>query len=136
MSPATLAWLSAFCFTQAVEIPIYVVAIRRARDRDDAREPDLPELPAWAETAPARIAAAFGASLVTHPIVWFLIPRLPLGSYGAMIVFAETFAVVAEGFYFAALGLAPLRRAMLWALVANVTSASLGLASRHVLGWP
>lgn len=131
MSPATLAWLSAFCFTQAVEVPIYVAAIRRARDRDDA-----PRLPAWVDTVPARIAAAFGASLVTHPVVWFVIPKLPLGSYARMVIVAEAFAIVAEGLYFAALGLADLRRTMGWALVANLASVTLGLASRAAIGWP
>lgn len=131
MSPATLAWLSAFCFTQAVEIPIYALALRSAHEREPAID-----LPPWTDTVPARLVAAFGASLVTHPIVWFLIPRIPFGSYEAMVLFAETFAVVAEGFYFAALGLLDLRRAMLWAFLANLTSVSLGFASRYAFGWP
>lgn len=87
-------------------------------------------------TRPALVAFAFGASLVTHPIVWFLIPRLPFGHYWVMVAFAEAFAVVAEGLYFSALGLFDLRRALWVTLLANAGSASLGLASRELWGWP
>jgi hypothetical protein len=127
MSPAIEAWLSAFAFTQIVEVPIYVAAIRRALRGDD-----LPRL----RGVPAQLAVAFGASLVTHPIVWFLIPRLRYDAYWVMVARAETFAVVVEGFYFYALYVFDLRRAMLWSLAANATSASLGLLSRWLFGWP
>jgi hypothetical protein len=104
-------WLSAFVFTQCVEIPIYT---RLAR---------------------ATLPAAFGASALTHPIVWFIIPELMQGrGYLAMVLVAETFAVVAEALY---LGLAfGVNRPLCWALLANVTSAGLGLLSRALLGWP
>ena len=57
------AWLSAFAFTQALEVPIYVVGL----GRDRAGGP-----PGW----PARVGLAFLASAVTHPCVWYVIPRI------------------------------------------------------------
>jgi hypothetical protein len=127
MSPETSAWLSAFAFTEAVEVPLYL-AFMRLRS-DDAR-------PRALDGVSGRLAVAFGASLVTHPIVWFLIPRIPAGSYAEMVARAEAFAVVAEGLYFYALGFFDLRRAMLWSLLANAASATLGLVSRSTFGWP
>jgi hypothetical protein len=120
-------WLLAFAFTQAIEMPIY----RR-----------------WAKTTWAQ---GFGASALTHPFVWFVIPGLvdraylawlaptpslrlgDFGRYALMVAVAETFAVVAEALYLAYLDR---RRPLLWALVANATSASLGLLSRHLFGVP
>ena len=40
-------------------------------------------------------AALLVGNALTHPVVWFLIPRL-VSSYGAYIVFAETFAFAVE----------------------------------------
>src|SRR5689334_18085550 len=93
MSPALSAWLSGFAFTQIVEVPIYVAAMRRTPSDD---HPLLRRLP-------VQIALAFGASLVTHPIVWFVIPRIRFDSYGQMVACAESFAVAVEALYFYAL---------------------------------
>ncbi|APR75547.1 Hypothetical protein A7982_00893 [Minicystis rosea] len=125
MTSATGAWLSAFLFTQAVEVPIYLTALRRA--------PADVEAPF---TGTAALAAAFSASLITHPIVWFLIPRIPASSYVEMALRAETFAVVVEGIYLYALGAMRLRPALLTSLIANAISVSLGLLSRSLFGWP
>jgi predicted PurR-regulated permease PerM len=116
-----MAWLSAYLFTQVVECPIYLFA-----QRDSSRR--------WR----AQMAIAFAASGITHPIVWFVIPPLwmnadQFGGYWTMVAIAEVFAVVAEGAFLWALGL---RRALLWALLANVASAGLGLLSRSLFGWP
>ncbi len=121
MSPDLRAWLDAFLFTQAVEVPIYVAAMRRLR-------PPVPVVTA--------VAIGFGASLITHPIVWFEIPRLPFRSYEQMVACAEAFAVVAEGLWLYAVGVFPMRRAMLVSLVANAASATLGLVLRYYVGWP
>ena len=117
-------WLSAFLFTQAVEVPIY---LRPLSGRS------------WS----ARVCLAFGASALTHPIVWFTFPELFLGatplmsrgpsSYWAMVVAAEGFAIVAEALYLRSLGA---RRSLAWALLANLASVCLGLLSRALLGWP
>jgi hypothetical protein len=103
-------WLVAFVFTQLVEVPIYTVALR------------------------ARPLAAFGASAVTHPIVWFVIfPFVPL-PYLGLVVLAESFAVVAEAIYFRVL--LGRRGVWLWSLVANAASFGTGLLSRWLFGVP
>ena len=117
------AWLDAFLFTQAIEIPIYVFAQRRQRVGNRA--------PEW-------ILAAFAASAVTHPVVWFVIPRFPwfgdvVYGYWLQIAVSETFAVVAEALLF---HLLCLRKAFLWSLAANAASAGLGLLLRELIGWP
>jgi hypothetical protein len=120
-------FMVAFAFTQLVEVPLFV---RLAR---------------------VRPAAAFGASLLTHPIVWFAIPLLwtwlytgavargllaplePLAynaGYGSL---AETFAVVVEGAYLRRLGV---RRPFLVALAVNATSAAIGTVTHLLTGWP
>jgi hypothetical protein len=127
MSPVIVAWLWAFFFTQAVEIPIYVAVIQRERRAGRARgELDLVE----------QIALTFGASAITHPIVWFVIPLLPYDSYWEMAVRAELFAVVAEGIYLYGLCLSGLGRAFGASLLANAASFGLGLLSRATFGWP
>jgi hypothetical protein len=102
------AWLTAFAFTQIVEVPIW----RRALD--------------------GRTLVAFGASTLTHPIVWFVFPHLGL-SPGMMLLSCETFAVVVEALYMRVFGL---RRALLWSLAANGASCGLGLLSRYLWGVP
>ena len=119
MPPYLHAWLSAFLFTQAVEVPIYAHALRRHR----AGAP----LPLW-----ARAALGFGASAITHPIVWFWFPA-HVRDYWAMVAQAEVFAVVVEALYMDVLGL---RWAFFWSLGANAASAGLGLLSRWLFGWP
>ncbi|MFS8067770.1 MAG: hypothetical protein ACMG6S_15505 [Byssovorax sp.] len=127
MAGALAAWISAFAFTQAVEIPLYVAVVRRSVRAGATSRP---------VSLAAQIALAFGASAVTHPIVWFLIPRIPYGPYAEMVARAELFAVIVEAFYFYVLEVFDLRRALLWSLAINATSASLGLLSRWAFGWP
>jgi hypothetical protein len=100
-----------------VEIPIDVFAL----------EHDGPPRPWW-----QRAIIAFGASAITHPIVWFVFPRIT-GNYNMMVLEAETFAVVVEAIYLRLFGL---RNALLWSIVANMASAGLGLGFRYFFGWP
>lgn len=89
---------------------------------------------ATGRTALARLAIAFGASALTHPVVWFVIPRVWSGSsYLAMVVVAEAFAWLAE-----ALWLARFRvpRALVWSFAANAASVAVGLTLRELTGWP
>jgi hypothetical protein len=102
-------WLAAFAITQLVEVPIYFLA-------QDGERP-------W----PQRLCLAFGASAVTHPFVWYLFPEL-IHPWWLMVVAAESFAVLVEAGWFAVFGL---RKALLWALVANGTSVCVGF----VLQW-
>jgi hypothetical protein len=104
------AWLLAFLFTQLVEVPIYWRLLR------------------------CRPLTAFGASAITHPIVWFVIapPNWP-APYLVRAITAELFAWLVEAAYFRLLGH---RRALLVALGANLASVALGLGCRALFGFP
>jgi hypothetical protein len=101
-------WPTAFLFTETIEIPIYAFALR------------------------GRLGVAFGASAITHPIVWFVIPVL-VPSYMMMVVVAETFAVLAEALWLRRWGLS---RALEWSFAANMASFGLGLTCRALWGVP
>lgn len=105
---ALVHWLAAFALTQLVEVPIYLRAQRR-------------------------FSVAFGASAITHPVVWFVVPLLWHGSYAGMVIVAETFAVVTEALW---LRRAEVPRAFTWSLVANGASVAVGFAVRALVGWP
>lgn len=106
------AWLAAFVFTQLVEVPIYVRFLR------------------------CGALTAFGASALTHPIIWFGLfqARVP-GTYLEKAIAAELFAWLAEAGYFR-WRLGPGRRALVWAACANGASLGLGLLSRRLFGAP
>lgn len=108
------AWLSAFLFTEAFEVPLYAAALRRR-----------PLLQA--------LGLAALASLLTHPFVWFLFPRLVPQPYWLMAVLAESFAVSVEALYLRAVG-AP--RPLLLSLLGNGASCGAGLLASAWLGWP
>ena len=98
--------------TQAVEMPIYGVALRKRR-------------------VVHALLVAFGASAITHPVVWFVFPRLEI-PYWWMVVAAELFAVGCEALYLRLLGV---RDAILWSLLANAASAGVGFVLRAGWGW-
>jgi hypothetical protein len=122
-----MPWFWAFLFTQVVEVPIYMRGIR------------------------ARFHEALGASSLTHPIVWFIIPSVwdtfylhviqrwaslwlaPSTRYVIMVVIAEVFAVVAEAIYFRIIGL---EKPWRWSLIANMASFGLGSLCRYWFGFP
>jgi hypothetical protein len=116
----------AFVLTQLLEAPIYVKALC------------------------VRRSVALGASAITHPIVWWVMPSLWRSLYSLCLsslslsetgyflgygVMAEGFAVLAEALYFRVFGVAS-QKALLWAIVANATSSLLGLVLRAATGWP
>lgn len=105
------AWFIAFLFTQLVEVPIYV------------------------RTLNCSIPVAFGASAITHPLVWFgfFNPWIE-ADYASRVIAAELFAWLVEAAYFAFLF--HKRHALRWALVANGASVSAGLLSRALFGIP
>lgn len=105
-------WLSAFAVTQAVEVPIYARALAHRSHR-------------W--------WWAFGASLITHPVVYWVFPRLWPGEYWTVVAAAEAFAVAVEAGYLTALGV---QRSVAWALIANASSVAVGLGLRWAIGWP
>jgi hypothetical protein len=112
-------WLAAFVFTQIVEVPIYLFAIARARARS---------------FRPIDLAIAFGASAITHPILWMLFPRsLSPRDYVIVTAFAEALVVLVEAAWLRLFGV---RRAIAWSLLANAASLGLGLISRALFGKP
>lgn len=118
MTPLT-AWLGAFALTQLVETPIHAAALG----------PDRP----WSR----RLLLGFGASALTHPIVFLGFPRLMpghfAGDYWTAVAAAEAFAVAVEALYLSRLGVA---RAIGWSLLANGASVVVGQLSRAAFGWP
>src|SRR4051812_27617370 len=102
-----IAWLTAFLFTQAIEVPIYLRA--------------------------TSFKVAFLASAFTHPIVWFVFPALLPGSYLGMVIAAELFAWAAETIWLRVNGV---ERAGLWAFIANSSSLCIGMALRSCCGVP
>jgi len=107
-------WLLAFLFTQVVEVPIYSVALKR-----------FP----WGP----RLAAAFGASLLTHPVVWALVGRYGGQGYWPIVAGSEALAVLIEAAYLRAFAA---RAAVLWSLLANASSLVLGILCRFMFGFP
>ncbi|MBS1120287.1 MAG: putative rane protein [Deltaproteobacteria bacterium] len=112
------AWLEAFVLTYVIEAAIALPMLRAA-------DPSLAR----------RAALCWFAQLVTHPAVWFIIPRLGL-SDPVTVVVAEIWALVLEGvFYALVFPSAGLRRAILVSIAANAASFSVGMALRafHVM---
>lgn len=98
-------WFTAFLITQIFEMPIYASALGGR---------------AWWK----RLLIAYGASALTHPLVWTAAMSFPSLNWWLVVAFAETFAVLVEAAYLHVHGL---ERAVLWALIANGTSFGLGL---------
>ena len=146
--PASFAL--AFAITQLVEVPIYLRALRGAPGSPPlAATPsatrEAPERPAPSRsstrTSVARRAAlAFGASALTHPIVWFVMPWAAMALHRAAVRaggpaldeagrtllyggLAEGFAVVAEALYLRGFRV---RRPLAWSLFANAASVIVG----------
>ncbi len=105
-------WAVAFAFTEIVEIPIY----RRVLD--------------------ARFFEAFGASAITHPLLWFVFVPLVRGhlSYATYAALGEALVVLVEAAWFALVF--KRKRALVASLAANGTSFLLGLVANAIFGWP
>lgn len=111
-------WATAFLFTQAVEVPIYLTGLDR-----------FARYGFW-----ARLGIATLLSTVSHPVVWFGFPRL-ISAYLPMVLAAECFAVGSEAAMLMAFKVRP-RYAFTLALFANLMSVGLGLLSRAAFGVP
>jgi hypothetical protein len=110
--PTVKAWLMAFLVTVAVEVPIVVWLTR-----------------AYPAGAPRRAALAVFAQLATHPLVWFVFPRIVGLTGRTSLLLSETWAWLGEtGFYLAALPGLPVARAMATSALANAASIAVGLA--------
>lgn len=129
-----LHWALAFGLTQAIEVPIYLRAMR--------------ERPRW-----QALAIAFGASSWTHPIVAFVIPALwrlafvPVAYIPGETPVTRDFLVRALGFFAVAEGFAitgealylrlfAVGHALRWSTAANLASSSIGAALTLLTGWP
>ena len=114
MSPPPLLWLVAFLWTVALELPIYVAILRK-------------RFTAW--WAPCLLT--LGVDLVTHPTLWYVVPRFE--PYETWVLVSEIGVVLVEGLLVAAalrLRPTPLRALGLgmWAsLAANAFSTVVGL---------
>lgn len=102
-----VAWLVAFAFTEIVEVPIY----RRMLG--------------------STFLEAFGASAVTHPLLWWVwVPamRRHMG-YAAYAATGEVLVVLVEALWFWLLFRRPRGRSFAASLVANGVSYVLGLVA-------
>lgn len=109
MSGVFAAWLRAFAFTQLVEVPIYRYGLR------------------------AGVLRAFGASAITHPIVWCI--AVYAGAWAPWAVraaFLEVSVVLVEAIWFGVTYGA--RRGLAWSLLANGVSFGLGLLAYRWFG--
>jgi hypothetical protein len=107
-------WAVAFLFTEAVETPIYAIALRHF------------------DRVPCLILA-FGASLLTHPFVWLFVSAVGDDGYWKAVVIAEIFAVLVEAGYLRALSVSSV---LGWSIFANASSFGLGLLSRMIWNIP
>ena len=127
----TQHWLVAFVFTQAVEVPIYTLALTRLGGQLRAPKTEAgPPLP-----LSLRLFVAFAASLVTHPVVWFVFPLLMQTGVGyvPMVAAAELFAVVIEALWLQRCRVSHPAR---WSVIANASSLCVGLGLRYAWGRP
>lgn len=124
--PSNVAeWLRAFVLTQMVELVVHAHAPGLTRP--------------WRE----RAAIGFGASAITHPIVWFVIPSAVYyalawpslsDEWWVAVAIGETFAVLGEAVWLRLFGVRAIV-ALGVSLFANAWSFSLGLIAYRALGW-
>jgi hypothetical protein len=109
--PTPRAWLVAFLITVAVETPIVVALTRRV---------GVP--------VPRRLLLAAFAQLATHPLVWFVFPRLVGVTGRTATLLSELWAWLAEAAFYALVfpGLA-VPRALGVSALANGASVAAGL---------
>jgi len=99
-------WFAAFVLTLVVEVPIAVLLLRRA-------EPDLRRL----------VLLVVFANLVSHPLVWYVVPQLVLVGTPSYTLVAEAWAIAVEAlFYWVTIRGLSARRAIAVAVAANAAS--------------
>jgi hypothetical protein len=103
MATSATLYLTALALTYAVELPL-LVALLRGR-----------------ATWPRILGAGFLASAVTHPLLWFVWPRVvPLESYALFLATGEGLVVAVEAVVIWALALGGRRAAWRVAVLASV----------------
>lgn len=102
-------WLVGFGLTLLFEAPIVLRLLARSEPR-------------WVR----RVTLFLFANLVTHPLVWFFFPMLPL-SRTVTLTISETWAFCGETVFYRMMGQrVSLRRAAVTSLLANAFSFSVG----------
>jgi hypothetical protein len=116
-------WLVIFTLTCVLELPIYLLPLR-------------PVLPLR-----LGIVLLLGLNLATHPIVWFLLPRI-FENQVHYVLAAEAFAVIVEGLILGALARRQRWEGWGWlsavglAFLANACSAGIGeVIAYRLVGW-
>lgn len=112
LSSYGVRWIVAFAFTQAIEVPLYLRLLR------------------------CRFWVAFGASAITHPILWFLFfPCVPF-AHRTKLVLGEITVCLVEAGYFRLVQRTRPATALWIAFVANAASLGAGEVSRWLFGFP
>jgi len=108
-----MTWLAAYLFTIAFEIPVIAWGLRRA----------FP-------SSLVLIVLTFGASAITHPLLWHFVPAVE--TVDARLLIAELIVALVEASFFhltwawKGAGNAHFRHCLLVALIANGISFGLG----------
>ena len=105
-----MTWIMAFTLTQVIEITVGMLFWR-----DDK------------VSSPKKVAILFGASLITHPMVWFIFPQIRDEggySYGEYLLMAESYAYGVEALYYYAFRV---KRPILLSVLANSGSFLTGV---------
>ena len=111
------AWLIGFGLTLSFEVPLVVWLLGDA-------------LPSMRH----RLAIAVFANLLTHPLVWFFFPQMPI-NYAPRVALSECWAFAGEAlFYWTVVSPISLARAGLISLAANLTSFGFGWIVVHRWG--
>ncbi len=98
------SWLAAFVLTQVLEIPVWMWAGRKVFSSKGRN-----------------FLCAFGASAITHPVLWFAFPW-GSGDYYLVLIVGETFVFVVEALWAKWWGLAHP-----WGISALANGFSLGI---------
>ena len=117
-------WLPAFAFTLIIEAPFYVLIGKGG-------------LPEGAHLSIPRLALAGAAgTCLTHPLLWFVWPRVVSGDYSLYVISGELLVSVVEaGLFFALARPVRLSRAVAASFIANAVSYGGGLALRAAGVW-
>jgi hypothetical protein len=112
-----LAWARAFAVTLVIELAVVL-----AMTRDDI------------ETRSRRTILVVFANLVTHPIVWFVIPAFVAGTWTQLFV-CEAWAVLAEALFYGVTMRLRGSRALAISAIANAASYGVGVILRATTHW-
>ena len=105
-----MTWIMAFTLTQVIEITVGMLFWK------DEKVSSI-----------RKIATLFGASLITHPMVWFVFPEIRDEggySYGEYLLMAESYAYGVEALYYYAFRI---KRPILLSVLANSCSFLTGV---------